>query len=512
MKLFGYELTMRRNSTAVTLVEREARPVPSFGLGGMFGLIREPFAGGWQKNVAVEDRRNLLAFAAVYACVSIIAQDIGKLRLRLMEQAGGIWEERDGASPFQPVLRKPNAYQTTQQFIESWLISKLLHGNTYVLKERDARRVVTRLHVLNPRRVTTLVTERWGDVYYELKLDDLAEVREDRMQVPASEIIHDRYLTLWHPLVGVSPIYACGSSATQGIRIQANSAQFFENASQPSLVVTAPKKIGDETAARIKQSIETNTIGVNLGRVLVLGDGLEAEAMTINATDAQLIEQLKWTVEDVARAYRVPLHKLAAGQNPTHNNIGALNQDYYSQTLQSLIEAIEALLDDGLALPSGYRTEFDVEGGLMRMDPLSRMDIASKGVSAAVFAPNEARARENLPPKEGGDMPLLQQQMWPINVLAKRPPPSEASPSPAAPAPAEPVPPPDVEAEVGRAVAPVVEKVADLEKALQATPDVVRAVVNELLAARLPALADDEPTKEERAAMVDELATLLEAA
>jgi phage portal protein BeeE len=31
--------------------------------------------------------------------------------------------------------------------------------------------------------------------------------------VPASEIIHDTYITPFHPLIGLSPIYACGLSA-----------------------------------------------------------------------------------------------------------------------------------------------------------------------------------------------------------------------------------------------------------------------------------------------------------
>ena len=41
---------------------------------------------------------------------------------------------------------------------------------------------------------------------------------------------------------------------------------------------------------------EKNFSGVNLGRLLVAGDGLKYEAMTIPAEAAQLIEQLQWTV------------------------------------------------------------------------------------------------------------------------------------------------------------------------------------------------------------------------
>ena len=35
------------------------------------------------------------------------------------------------------MLRKPNHYQTWQKFVEFWILSKLAHGNAYILKERD---------------------------------------------------------------------------------------------------------------------------------------------------------------------------------------------------------------------------------------------------------------------------------------------------------------------------------------------------------------------------------------
>jgi HK97 family phage portal protein len=425
MKILGFHVSRRKALSPVRAT------------GGWWGIVRESFPGAWQRNVEVETGRNLLAFSAVFACVSIISQDISKLRIKLLQRgAGDIWTEVRGdggqASAFLPVLRKPNPYQTRIQFLMMWVVAKLLTGNAYILKERDQRNVVRALHVLDSSRVTPLVTES-GDVYYELKRDDLAGQAQDRIVVPASEVIHDRGVTLWHPLVGVSPIYACGASATQGIRIQANSAKFFENMSRPSGQLTAPGTISDATAVRLKEQFEANFTGGNLGRLLVAGDGLKYEAMTIPANDAQLIEQLRWTVEDVARCFHVPLHKIASGQNPTFNNIGAFNQDYYSQTLQALIESIELLLDEGLALPAEYGTELDTDA-ILRLDPLSRADLAQKAIGAGYMAPNEARARENLPPVPGGESCYLQQQNYSLEALANRPAPDVAAPAPAAPA------------------------------------------------------------------------------
>jgi phage portal protein BeeE len=51
-----------------------------------------------------------------------------------------------------PALVRPNNYQTVIQFLEQWLIQKLLYGNTYVLKQRDDRARVIALYVLASQR------------------------------------------------------------------------------------------------------------------------------------------------------------------------------------------------------------------------------------------------------------------------------------------------------------------------------------------------------------------------
>jgi HK97 family phage portal protein len=411
MQLFG--LTITKAAPAATLV-----PVRSYS-SSFLSTIRESFTGAWQKNIEIESPQNILAFSAVYTCVSLIADDISTLRIKLTESLpDGTWPEVETGSPWLPVYRKPNRYQTRIQFLSQWITSKLLTGNTYILKERDdQRKIVTSLYILNPERVKVLVGED-GSVYYKLRADALAGLKNDELILPAKEIIHDRMNTLWHPLVGVSPIYASGSSATQGIRIQNNSAKFFENMSRPSGHLMAPGVISKETIESLKQQFNENFGGGNLGKLMVTGDNLKYEPMTIPANDAQLIEQLRWTVEDVARCFHVPLHKLGMGQ-PTLNNIAALNQDYYNLTLRKPIEDIELLLDEGLELPTRYYTELDLDG-LLRMDPLSRADVAVKLIGAGVMAPNEHRLKENLPPVKGGESPLIQQQNYSLEALAKR--------------------------------------------------------------------------------------------
>lgn len=399
--------------------------------------IFESFTGAWQRNVEV-DQNTVAAYWAVFSCVTLIAKDISKLAVWVMQrQPSGIWSKTN----MRPILRKPNRFQTRLEFFFYWTVSKLMTGNSYVLKQRDERGFIVALYVLDPRRVTPYVTPD-GAVWYQLDHDELSGVTEgsDRVFVPASEIIHDRMYTLFHPLVGISPIYACGIPAMQGAAIQNNSAKFFENMSRPGGILTAPGAISDDTATRLKEAWQLNYSGANAGKVAVLGDGLKYEQIMLSASESQLIEQLKMTAEMVCACFHVPGYKIGVGQMPTANNTGVLNQQYYDQCLQWLIEGTEARLDEGLELnPDFEQCWFDLDG-LLRMDPEARYKSHSEAIKGAWMAPNEARAREDLPPVEGGDSPMSQQQNWSLAQLADRgaipdsssvsPPPADDVPSP----------------------------------------------------------------------------------
>lgn len=427
-------LTVTRTKDA----PRSLSPVDSRG--GWWPIVRESFAGAWQQNVEI-DLANVLTYSTVFACVSLIASDIAKMTLRLVQKDdGGIWNEADSPS-FSPVLRKPNRYQTRIKFIEQWITSKLVHGNTYTLKQRDARGVVAAMYILDPQRVRPLVAED-GAVYYALMRDTLSNLREEQIVVPASEIIHDVMVALYHPLVGVSPIHACGLGAVMGLKIQTNSANLFANGANPSGVLTAPGAISDATAARLKAYWESNYTGDNVGKIAVLGDALKFEQMAMNAVDAQLIDQLKWTSESVCSCFHVPAWMVGVGAMPPYAQVEAATIQYYSQALQNLVENLELLLDEGLGLDKRvdgkqYGTEFDVDD-LLRMDSKTAMDTVVAGVGGGIMAPNEGRRRMNLPPVPGGASPLMQAQMYSLEALAKRdaeaPPPPSPALTPAAPA------------------------------------------------------------------------------
>lgn len=417
---------------------------PISGRGGWQPIIREANSGYWQRNIELT-QDNILAFSPLYACVTLIATDIGKLRTVLREQgADGIWREIT-APAYSPVLRRPNRYQNPIQFRQWWIMSKLLAGNAYILKQRDARGVVVALYVLDPTRVQPQVADD-GSIFYALSQDTLNNLPQS-ITVPASEIIHDRMNCLFHPLVGVSPLYAASLPAAQGLGMQLDSRNFFASGARPSGILTAPGAISDPTAARLKEDWNTNFSGANSGKVAVLGDGLTFEPMKFTAVDSQFIDQMKLSAEWVCTAFHVPAFKIGAGTIPAGQKVADLNQIYYADCLQGLIEDFEQTLADGLALGDAREIYCDI-GGLLRMDEESLYTTLGAGIKNTILAPNEARKRLNLAPVEGGNDVLSQQQNYSLAALAKRD--AQADPfatgQPAAPAPDDPSADPSAEA------------------------------------------------------------------
>ena len=377
-------------------------------------FVHEPYSGAWQKNDELT-REDVTAHHAVFACVSLISQDIGKMPIQLKKREKGVLVNASIPSKFR-VLKKPNRFQIWQQFSENWTTSLLLRGNTYVLKRRDIFGEVTELVILNPDMCKPLIDDN-GNVFYQLGNDRLTQT--ESVTIPASEIIHDRINCFYHPLVGLTPIMACSLAAGLGIEIQKGSRSLFRNNSRPSGLLTAPGPISKEKAEDAQARWNANYSGSNLGKTAILGDGMTFSTIAVNADDAQLIEQLKMTAEVICSVFHVPLFKVGLGPTPA-GKISDLNEIYYSDCLQSPIEARENLLDDGLGLnDSGLEAFLDINV-LIRMDSTSQMARLKEGVGAGIMKPNEAREQIGLLPVIGGDTVYLQQQNYSIEALSKR--------------------------------------------------------------------------------------------
>jgi HK97 family phage portal protein len=408
MRIFGFNITR----------EKAAKPVTDWRRG--WRVIHEPYTGAWQKNDELK-RGDLTCYPALYACLNRITQDIGKLPFLLKRKgANGIWEVAENPA-WSPVLRKPNGYQTAQQFREAWILSKLLDGNTFVLKQRDNRGVVTSLYVLDPSRVDPLVSEA-GRVFYRLNYGTANNLLPEsyggeQITVPASEIIHDRINPFHHQLLGVPPLCAAALAAGKNFKILRNSSAFFGNNASPGGLITAPAGLTEEEADAIQAAFNERYSGENSGKIAVIGADLKFTPFAFKAADSQLVEQLRYSDEQICQPFGIPPFKIGIGSIPAGMTVDQINLLYHEDALSGHIEAMENLLDEALSLPQDWGIWLDTDP-LFRMDVGKQAEVETKLVEGMIKTPNEARFRFGLEPTGGGDTLWGQKQDFPLQVLA----------------------------------------------------------------------------------------------
>jgi HK97 family phage portal protein len=410
LKVFGVEIRRAREEKAMQAIPQR---------GGWFRIF-EPFTGAWQRNMS-EDHGTLLNYPTLYACIRQIATDMGIMPFTLKKLNDGIWEPTTNPS-YDPVLRKPNEYQTAQQFREAWVLSKLIQGNAYILKRRDARNVVTGLYVLDPTRVLPMVSDS-GAVFYKLQHDRLNKLPEGMSEmdltIPASEIIHDRCIALHHWLIGVPPLCAAYWPALKNLKILKSAADFFANNAQPGGILTAPAGMSEDDANRIKAYWDTANADGNAGKVAVVGADLKFTSFAMKGADSQLVEQMRYSDEQICQSFGVPPFKVGIGSIPAGLGVDAINLLYFENALQTHIEAMENLLDEGMRIPPEQGLWMDLEP-LLRMDVGRRAEVVTKLIGGKALTPDEGRKMLGYGKTGGGDTLWGQHQDHPLGMLAKR--------------------------------------------------------------------------------------------
>lgn len=410
MKVFGLNITRQKALDAVGGTWRNA-----------WQVISEPFAGAWQRNIE-EKRGDLLTYPTLYACIMRISSDIGKLPFSLRARdSNGVWTEVQNPA-YDPVLRKPNSFQTPAQFREYWIITKLTQGNAYILKRRDERKVVIALYVLDPEKVLPMVSDS-GAVFYQLQTDKIntlpPDYPADNLIVPASEIIHDRCITIHHPLIGVPPLAAAHWPALKNMKIMRSATEFFANNAQPGGLLTAPAGMKEEDAKAVQDYWNKEFSEGKSGKVAIIGADMEFTPFAMKSIDAQMVEQMRYGDEQICQPFGIPPFKVGIGTIPAGLGVDGINLMYANDALQTHIQHMEDLLDDGLAIKRPMGVELDTEP-LLRMDESKKAEINTKLVQGMIKKPDEGRRPFNLAPTPGGDTLWGQNQDYPLGMLADR--------------------------------------------------------------------------------------------
>jgi len=360
-----------------------------------------------------------LRSTAVYTCVSIIANGISRLKVKHYLDAELKGRREDFKSDIAKLFNKPNAYQNRMDFLLYLMMSLLLDGNAYAYAKRDAKGRIISLHPLNARSTQVNIVPDTGEVWYSLATNsnDLIPTEDDTF-IPASNVLHLRLFTPVHPLVGVSPLIACSLSIEAGMNIQDQSNTFFANKSKPGGYLRTPNKLDPKTAKLLGKAWAEGTNGLASGKTAVLDQDLSFESIALNAVDAEIINQYKLSVTDIANVYHVPFHMVDPSVSHNFETSEAVDRAFVSSTLSFYAEYLEAGFDDFFEYDGRTEyVEFDIEESIGRGNFKDRMSAYSSGILGGVLRPNDARAKENMPDEDGGDALYMQRQNRPLKNI-----------------------------------------------------------------------------------------------
>lgn len=419
--------------------EGEPRAGPWLTLGGWLPAEWGESWNYWQRGY--DPIPQATTSAMVEACISAYAQTIAMLpgsHWRTLPNGG---RERITTSALSRILKKPNTYQTTSDFLLQTIRNLYFEGNAYVLAEMNGRGEPQSLHVMDAKSSSPRIVPGTGEIFYSLGgntvVDALFNVpRSGGLIVPARFVMHLRLHPCRNPLLGETPLGAAMLDLAATHAMTRQQIAFFTNQSRPSTVLTTDLNLQPEQVRLLRTMWDEQTKGLRAGGTPILTAGLKPHALGTSAADAQLAEMMKLSEAHIALAFRVPQAILGQGAQ-TYASTEALMSAWIASGLGFALNHLELAFDAlfGLAgYPEEY-TEFDTSA-LMRSAFKDRIEGLARAVQGGIMAPNEARRLEGYPDARAGDQPRVQQQVVPLTAYEELAAAAAAKP-PAGPPPAK---------------------------------------------------------------------------
>jgi HK97 family phage portal protein len=372
--------------------------------------------GGWLPTLGgspsatglIISQATAMAVSAIYACVTIRAQDVARCTPRVFHtKPKSGTREQIFEHDLVELFRNPNEQQTWFEFAEQTVAGYLLRGGGYALaRRRNKRAEVSDLIPINPDAVQVLEGYN-GGVFYNVNrvgLWQMAMLREFPPAINAEDMFHLKGLT-FNALVALSTIHMARDAVGIAMGLEQQAARWMANGARPSTILESKKELSEPTAKRLKKQFDELKAGLaNTGSTILLEDGITAKALTLTSSDLAFIEQRKFQVEDSCRFYRVPPFKLGATEL-RGIDIEEINNDYVSGTIMPDLVRIEQRFEKTFDLPrQNLSVDFD-ERALLRSATKVRFANNRIGLGGASFLTvNEVRAGEQLPPVDGGDV------------------------------------------------------------------------------------------------------------
>lgn len=370
--------------------------------------------------------KNALKVDTVFSCVRIRSESVAKLPLKVFQEDESGIQKQTRHPVFQLLRLRPNPYMSAYDFWKCIEAQSNLYGNAYASIEFDKRGRIVGLWPMDSSRVKIVVdndTSASGVVTNRSKLWYEVNLGYEQRKILPHEILHFKGGVTLDGIVGLSPLDCLRATLENGASANRFINNFYKQGLQVKGIVQYVGDLDEKAKRNFREKFESMSSGLNNShRIALLPIGYQFKEIALNMHDAQFIENNQLTIRQIASAFGIKMHQLNDLSRATHTNVAEQQKEFYTDTLQPILTMYEQELTYKLLLNDeirdGYFFRFNVDA-ILRSDIKTRYEAYRIGVQGGFLAPNEARAKEELPPLEGGDQLLVNGSMVPITDAGK---------------------------------------------------------------------------------------------
>ncbi|TJZ93855.1 phage portal protein [Paracoccus gahaiensis] len=250
-------------------------------------------------------------------------------------------------------------------------------------------------------RPVEIISYRQGVMTFDADTDTLERTyRLGNNPIPARDVIH-----LMPPLYR-SPLNLARDAIGVAVALDRHAARLFTRGAKPSGLLKFPKTMGEDAVKKSRAAWREAHEGEDTsGKTAILYDGAEFEALTLNSTDSQFLENRRFQIEEIARAFNIPAPMVGDLSRATWSNSEQKGREFLSYTLEPWLRGLEGALNRALFSDDErgrYVVRFDRDD-LTRADLATRATVINSLIASQTLNPNEGRNWLGLPPRVGGD-------------------------------------------------------------------------------------------------------------
>lgn len=362
---------------------------------------------------------NALTASCVWACISIIADAMSALPCHVLNRADGTKQTTHNA--YRIMHDEPNVYMSSASFRQAMMLNLLTYGNAYAFIDKDDLGNAIGLYPLLSNR--TRAARINGELFYQTEIGTSART------LPPDRVFHVMGMT-WDGINGLSPIQYARQNIGLSHALESFAARFFGNGATLGGIIEAPN-LSPEAAKNFMATWKASYTGLANSFKTALLPGMKYHQLGTDPERAQMVATRVNQLRECARIFRVPLHMLGDLEKASYASVEQQSLDFVQNTVQPHVIRWESEANRKLFLQRArplLELRFNLDS-LLRADTAARYAAHATGINAGFITVNEARAKENLPAVEGGDVLRAPLNTAPIGTP---PTPQRALPDPAA--------------------------------------------------------------------------------